>query len=291
MKQTQKTLYVTDLDGTLLNTSSTINQYSLDTINSLIDEGILFTYATARSLVSAEVVTAGLGVQIPVVAYNGAFIMDPVKKEILSSVTFEKEEVANIVELLKKEEISPLVYAYIDGVEKVSWVTEKENEGIRYYLSKRKGDKRFRPLVSPEKLYEGNIFYVTLIGEREALLPVYEAISKDDRFTCSLHQEIYREEYWCEILPKKATKAEGILALKEMLHCDKVISFGDAVNDIPMFQISDECYAVENAVEEVKACATGILADNDHDGVAVWLAKHCIDCFGHNPYNIETIVK
>lgn len=29
-------------------------------------------------------------------------------------------------------------------------------------------------------------------------------------------------------------------------NCDRIVSFGDALNDIPMFQISDECYAVEN---------------------------------------------
>ena len=53
-----------------------------------------------------------------------------------------------------------------------------------------------------------------------------------------------------------------------------MISFGDAVNDIPMFEISDECYAVENAVEELKAAATGIIDSNENDGVANWLKEH-----------------
>lgn len=38
-----------------------------------------------------------------------------------------------------------------------------------------------------------------------------------------------------------------------------------------MFGIADECYAVENAVPELKACATGIIPGNDEDGVARWL--------------------
>ena len=54
-----KTLYVTDLDGTLLNTQDKISEYSLNIINDLVDKGLLFTYATARSLVSASVVTKG----------------------------------------------------------------------------------------------------------------------------------------------------------------------------------------------------------------------------------------
>lgn len=59
-----------------------------------------------------------------------------------------------------------------------------------------------------------------------------------------------------------------------MWHCDRVVSFGDAINDIPMFRISDECYAVANAVTELKEIATGIIDSNEEDGVAKWLAAH-----------------
>ena len=56
----EKIMYVTDLDGTLLNQKDRINKKSLEIINGLVEEGMLFTYATARSLVSASVVTEGL---------------------------------------------------------------------------------------------------------------------------------------------------------------------------------------------------------------------------------------
>ena len=52
-----------------------------------------------------------------------------------------------------------------------------------------------------------------------------------------------------------------------------MISFGDAVNDIPMFEISDEAYAVENAVEELKSYASGVILSNEEDGVAKWLQQ------------------
>ncbi len=267
-----KTLYVTDLDGTLLNRQSRINPYSLDIINALVEKGVLFTYATARSLASASVVARGLQINIPMIAYNGAFIIHPSTNEILSSVYFNKEEENLITDVLGRFDISPLVYSYIEGCEKVSWVTRRENDGIRYYLDMRKGDRRFRPLQDSNNLYDGNIFYITCIGDRETLLPVYDIFSKDDRFTCSLHQELYRPEYWCEILPKKATKANAIARLKELLGCDRIISFGDAVNDIPMFQVSDECYAVSNAVDELKAIATAVIGSNEDDGVAKWMS-------------------
>lgn len=77
-------------------------------------------------------------------------------------------------------------------------------------------------------------------------------------------------------MPVKATKAQAIKKLKKTRNCHKVVSFGDAVNDIPMFEISDECYAVENAVDELKAIVTGIIDSNEMDGVAKWLEKHVV---------------
>ena len=41
-----------------------------------------------------------------------------------------------------------------------------------------------------------------------------------------------------------------------------------------MFKISDESYAVSNAVEEIKNLATDIIDSNQEDGVAKWL--NCI---------------
>ena len=272
-----KTLYVTDLDGTLLNRQDRINPESISIINELVKKGMLFTYATARSRVSASVVTEGLSTDFPVIIYNGVFIIQPSTGEILSEQNFTEEERQRVVEVMEEYDISPLVYAYVDGIERVSWITSRENDGIKRYISNRKKtDPRFRPISGKEELYQGEMFYYTCIGEREELQPVYDMISQDARFRCTLQQELYRPEYWCEIMPAKATKAEAISQLKKLWNCDRVVSFGDAINDIPMFEISDECYAVENAVDELKAIATGMIGSNESDGVARWLKEHVV---------------
>lgn len=273
-----KTLYVTDLDGTLLNTHETISEYSKEVINKLVEEGMLFTYATARSSISAAVAAKGLSTKVPIIAFNGAFIINPANGEILLSSFFTEEQKTYFKNIFLENQVSPLVYAYVNGIEKVTWRTVMENDGIRDYLRRRKGDKRMNPLTEERagELYLGDTFYYTCIGSREELLPVYEALKDNEEVNCLFHPEIYREEYWCEILPKKATKANAILELKKLWDCDRVVSFGDAVNDIPMFEISDECYAVENAVEELKKVATGIIESNENDGVAKWLLENAV---------------
>ena len=271
-----RTLFVTDLDGTLLNRGSRISDFSRKTINGLVEKGLLFTYATARSLASASVVAEGLSTEIPIIAYNGAFIVEPSDGKILLSNFITEEQKGFLKDVFRENHVSPLVYAYVDGVEKVTWRTALENDGIQRYLSLRKGDKRFNPLAEEEadKLYVGDSFYYTCIGDKEELQPVYEALKDSEDFNVLFHQELYRPEYWCEILPKKATKANAIAELKKLWGCERVVSFGDAVNDIPMFEISDECYAVENAVEELKKLATGVIGSNEDDGVAKWLLEN-----------------
>ena len=71
-----KTLYVSDLDGTLLRSDISLSKYTCETINALAARGMLFSYATARSYSTASKVTKGLDAKIPLIVYNGAFVID-----------------------------------------------------------------------------------------------------------------------------------------------------------------------------------------------------------------------
>ncbi|MBD5547240.1 MAG: HAD family hydrolase [Lachnospiraceae bacterium] len=266
-------LYVSDLDGTLLNSREQISPYSLQIINGLIENGMKFTYATARSLSSASKVAKGLSVHIPVIIYNGAFIVEADTGKILYSTGFSKEEQQFAANLLKASGLFPLVYTYRDNQEKVLWYPSHENDGIRNYLSARKGDKRMESVKDEDSIYQGDMFYFTCIGEKEELQATYEQMKEDPRFRVTFQKELYRSEYWLEIMPARASKAVAINELKKIWKCSKIISFGDAVNDIPMFQISDQAYAVENAVDELKKYATDVILSNEQDGVAKWLQQ------------------
>ena len=59
-------MYVTDLDGTLMRSDITISDYTVRTINALVDRGMNFTYATARSIESARPIAGGLKLKLPV---------------------------------------------------------------------------------------------------------------------------------------------------------------------------------------------------------------------------------
>lgn len=269
-----KTLYVSDLDGTLLNREGRLSSYTADTLNRLLRAGMPFTYATARSLSSASVVTKGLEVDFPVIVYNGAFIQSAVTGKTISSLGFSPEEQDAVFSLLVAHGVYPLAYKFLEGRERVQWMRECENEGVLRYLGDRAGDPRMQRAASLQELRRGEVFYFTCVGEKEELLPVYAKREGFPFARFTLQQEIYRPEYWLEIMPALATKARGVDRLKVLLGCERVVAFGDAANDLPLFQAADESYAVANAVPELKAAASGIIPSNEEDGVARWLAAH-----------------
>ena len=268
------TLYVTDLDGTLLTRDDRISSESLRMLNALVEDGLSLTYATARSLSSARIVTQGLRLRLPVIVYNGAFIRDAFTGENLYSVSFSPQQQAEMQILAKRFSLYPLVYAFIDGHERVSWLTAHENDGIARYLSLRQSDPRLRPLIDERALFAGDAFYYTFIGARESLLPLHEALNGLPGYTCTLQQELYRPEFWCEVMPKQATKAAAAAKLKSLLGFERIVAFGDAVNDIPLFEMADEAYAVQNAVKPLLEAADGVIGSNDEDGVARFLRDH-----------------
>lgn len=80
-----KTLYVTDLDGTLMRDDKSISKTTSEILNNLIEGGIFITYATARSLDSASGITRDIHFKLPVVIRNGTILADPGKKEVIET--------------------------------------------------------------------------------------------------------------------------------------------------------------------------------------------------------------
>jgi len=140
---------------------------------------------------------------------------------------------------------------------------------MKQFVSSRKGDKRNNPVQYADALCRGEMFYITCIDEKEKLEPLFNKYK--NIYHCVFQNDIYTKTQWLEIMPKAASKSNAIKQLKALLGCEKLVVFGDGKNDIDMFELADEAYAVSNAVDELKNIATGIISSNDDDGVAKWL--------------------
>ena len=77
-----RTLFVSDLDGTLLNRQSVVSERSRETLNDLIvNHGTLFSIATARTPATAVKLMSGIATNIPLVVMAGAAMWDNTVKQ------------------------------------------------------------------------------------------------------------------------------------------------------------------------------------------------------------------
>lgn len=265
-----KTLYVSDLDGTLLRGDARTSPFTNRVINELTERGMLFSYATARSYLTASKATAGLTARIPLITYNGTLVRDNSSGELLLSHFFTSREAEELLKALLENGISPIVYAY-DGQEHFSYLQQEINEKTRAFLDSRKPDPRDRPVSHWEQLLKGEAFYFTCIDGEEKLRPLYERYRK--RFHCFLQTELYSGDCFFEIIPQGASKASAASQLKEKLKADRLVAFGDGENDLDLFGAADEAYAVSNAAEKLKLAATAVIGSNEEDAVARWILK------------------
>lgn len=268
----KKTLYVSDLDGTLMRSDETISDFTIETINRLIGQGLAFTYATARSIGSARPIAGGLKLELPVITRNGAVLADNTDGHVIEKTVFTEEEVELLKTRLPEVAEFGFVSCFLGDRMVRTWLPGKHSPGLQGYIDYYEKDPTLVRADDPETLYCGEPGYVTLIGEREEIAPLYERMREYAGWECLFQKDTYRDEYWLEICPQNCTKAKTIRKMKEKYGFEKLVVFGDALNDVPMFRIADEAYAVENARPEAKEAATGILGKNDEDAVAKFLA-------------------
>ena len=267
-----KTLYISDLDGTLLRNDQKTSEYTNNVINALLKKGVCFSFATARSFGSAKNAASGITASFPLIVYNGAFIIDSNTKEMLLENFHSSEESTSMLSELLEANIYPVVYAYIEGNEKFSYLPDKINGATSDFIESRKNDFRNTPIETEQDLFKGKIFNIACIGEEEKLQPFFEKYK--DTYHCVYQKDYYTNEQWLEIIPKAASKSNAIKKLAEILSCDKIVAFGDGLNDIDMFELSTEAYAVSNAVEPLKEIATDVILSNEEDAVAKWLSQN-----------------
>ena len=268
-----KTLYVSDLDGTLIRSDERTSEYTNQVINRLVENGVMFSYATARSFHTSHKVTAGLNARIPLITYNGCMVVDNVDGSFLLKNFFEPG-IQDVMQDLFAHDVYPIAYGFVEGIERFSFLPAKSPQAVLDFNQTRLGDKRCRMVDTEEELMTGELFYLTCIDKAEKLLPLYEKYK--EQFHCVYQLDLYSGEPWLEILPKAASKASAIRQLKDKLGYEKLVVFGDGKNDVEMFELADEAYAVANAVPELKAKATAVIGGNNEDGVAKWLLENAV---------------
>ncbi|BBH19350.1 phosphatase [Paenibacillus baekrokdamisoli] len=267
-------LYISDLDGTLLNNNQTVSQESVAILNGLINQGLQFTIATARSFDSAFKLLEEIQFKLPLVFMNGIFIYDPKTKRNIQSHFLAPQLAADVINTYEQDGLNPIVYTLDHELRPHVYFKGIFNASEDNYISSRvsKGDPRFKRVTNYEASLEESIIMVNAIEAPERLIAAYEKFNGHPGMMVHYGADIYSPGYhWLEIGDRKANKRDAVLFLKEYLQAERLICFGDHLNDLGMFEAADEKYAVANAHHDIIKASTALLLSNEEHGVAAYL--------------------
>ena len=283
-----KTLYIPDLDGTLLDSKARLKDRSADLIKRLTANGVLFTYATARRFASAGPIMEKAEISLPVILMNGVAIADGRTGETIHMNGFEQSQLTEAKQTIREYKETPMVYAIVDGKHRVSYLSyDTTRSGV--YINDRKGDPALRPCDSYEELFQGDIYYFTILSPIIPMDIMNEVFSPKNGFNANAQPDTYHNhELWYEVFSANASKANAALQVKEMLKADELVCFGDNLNDISMFEAADRCYSVSNAVPQLKAISTGTIGSNENMAVPVFIEREQTTRFDYTPH--ETVI-
>ena len=267
-----RTLYITDLDGTLLNSKAELSKKSAEIINELIDNGVLFSLSTARTHATVSEMFGDVRLNVPLVMMNGVVVYDPQKSEVISACCIDRDAAEKVLEIYNRHGKAPMLY-YIDGSKINIYYSDLNNDNQQKYINSRNdlGIKRF--FYSPELQIKDDLIYIVTLDPYEELREIYEELCQIDGINCMFYSDNYTGCYFLEILSSKVNKGISADFVKKSLKADRMVAFGDNLNDVPLFQFADESYAVENAHENLKAIATGVIGRNDDDAVAKFIIE------------------
>jgi 5-amino-6-(5-phospho-D-ribitylamino)uracil phosphatase len=273
------TLYVSDLDGTLLLPNGTLGERTVAVVNALVEAGGLFTYATARGYESSARVTGALRLDLPVITYGGAVIVDPHTGRPRYGARVPVAAVEAMLAATKgASPVQPVVFANHDGRDRVCWLPEFSTPSVESYLSRRAPDPRFLPLTDWREIDWAEVFFYAVLGELAPLQQLRDTLGAAlEGCHVTLTEEIYAPgQYWLEVGSVDGTKAAALRTVAGAAGADRLVCFGDNLNDLPMFALADESLAVANALDEVRRQASAVIGGNAEEGVATWLSAHAL---------------
>lgn len=272
------TLYISDMDGTLLNPAGIVSEKSTKILTNLINQGIHFTVATARTPLSALPLLSEIPVKDPMILMNGALCYDPEKKAFSDPIVFEKVSLEKLVEAEDASGMEGMLFSVDQGILTVNLGDVKSCMWDGYFsMEKVAHVQAIRQDVisaSAADLLQKGVVYGLYMDNEPTKLDILFEYLKGSGLTLDYYKDKYTENRWClEICSRNATKGNALNRLKQQGY-DYLIGFGDSWNDVPLFQACDEGYAVANASENLNLLATDVILSNAEDGVAVHILHH-----------------
>lgn len=262
-------LFVSDIDGTLLTAGKNVSAKNIEAVQKMVAAGIIVTIATGRMYRATLPVAKTLGVDVPIITYNGALIKS-VGGEILYENPLQADDVVELTNFFEKNG------CYIQNYSEDNLYFPVYNDYAKFYENNQK--------VVGETV--GWDAMRTKISRVCKMLNITSGLAETEKIS-----ELVREKFgdkisvtrstpiFNEIVRPGVSKASAIKILAQKFNIDisEVMAIGDSDNDLPMLKAAGKSIAMGNAADNIKNACDYITADCAEDGFAEAVEKFVLN--------------
>lgn len=261
----QYRLVAVDMDGTLLTPQLEISKETVETINKVIEKGVIFTLSTGRMYLAAIPFANMLNLDVPIITCNGALTKCSKTGKVYDEKIIDKQHSSEIIRYCEEAGLSVSIYSE-DNI-----YIKKNSENIDIHMQL---DRAKPQIVNDfDSLLDSSIIKILF--------------NSNDKYNLEQHarklHELYKGKlnfyfslpYFVEIVHKEANKRNALenLAIRFNIKKEEIIAIGDNFNDMDMIEYAGLGVAMGNAPDYLKDVAEYVTHSNDEEGVRHVLEK------------------
>ncbi|MEO7019860.1 MAG: Cof-type HAD-IIB family hydrolase [Ktedonobacteraceae bacterium] len=266
-----------DIDGTLLTPDGQITPRTRAAIQAAQRAGIIVTLATARRYTTAGAIAAELGIELPLIVYDGSLIASYPAATILHSQLLAASVVTQAVAIFQQHAIQPVIHP-CDCVKEEVWTGPAEHDHLELaeYVSWTDNRLRRMSYATLCAMLTDPLRVIAFTSEEAIQRMLPQIVTLD----CAWHL-LKLGSYGCAeltLMYPGCSKASGVAALAAHygIPLAQVMAIGDNTNDLTMLQSVGWGVAMGQAPEAVKAAAKAVTTTNLEDGVALAIERYAL---------------
>ena len=262
-----------DLDDTLLRDDISLSDYTKQTLQKAMAQGVRIVIATGRMFQAARPWGKAIGLgDVPMICYTGSLTGLCESGKLLRDVRIPLDVAQRILQTIKDH--GWYAQTYIDD----TLYVDKRNEWTVNYekqcgvTAREIGDDFYYPEKAPTKI---------LVCEYDPeKMKTIERVLKET-YSQEVNQ-VKSKPFFFEMNSKECSKGKAVAALAEEwgISLTDVMTFGNGNNDVSMLSMTPWGFAMANAAASAKEAASHETASNNEDGVAKAVEKYVLDGSG-----------
>ncbi|MGC4375361.1 Cof-type HAD-IIB family hydrolase [Fictibacillus sp. Mic-4] len=260
-------LIAVDLDGTLLTDNKNISPRTKNALLNAMEKGHHVCISTGRPWRSSYMYYNELGLNSPIVNFNGAYVHHPHNKDFgYYHSPLDLTIAKNIIKTCEELVVKNIMVEVLDHV-----YLQKPDEVITSTF-----------IMGENPARSGNL--IKLLKEDPTSILIHPKEGQVDELRRHLvkeHAEVIEQRVWgapweiIEIVRAGMNKAVGLRQIANFLNIpqERIIAFGDEDNDFEMIEYAGHGVAMGNAIDELKQLANFVTKTNEEDGIAYYLEE------------------